>query len=133
MKNRDTIHQPLASLFVISLVTLAVINAVIIWFSLFWAYKWIDIPLHFLGGAVVALGYQSKLLTHRVRYQFSYSFVATLVFVILIGLLWEVYELVVGPRLPGYLTDTLIDLIMDLLGGMVGYLVARPLTRLENV
>jgi hypothetical protein len=107
--------------FILALGTLCLMQAAALMFSLYWIYPNLDIPMHFLGGAVAALGYQSKFFMGKYAPRFSFRLMPTIVFVVAIGLLWEGYELVVGPVLSGHLTDTLIDLLMDTLGGIIGF------------
>lgn len=117
-------------LFVISISVLFAVNTAALMLSLYWVYPWLDIPMHALGGVTVALGYQSRFILSRYKHKLSFGFLATVGFVMLIGVLWEVYEFIVGPLLPGYLLDTLTDLVMDFLGGVLGYIVARAVIRL---
>ncbi len=85
---------------------------------LYWHYMWFDIPMHYLGGAVSAVFVFGFLLHKRV-----YVSVALLV-LIFIG--WEVFEFVFGlPVEANYPLDTAIDLVMDTLGALTVYAVAR--------
>jgi len=97
-------------------------------FYLYWTYRWLDIPIHLLGGVWLGLG--GVWLVHysgyvpRLAARLSTS-AAALLSGILIGLLWEVYEHVVwqvsGYGLPdGYALDTVIDLCMDVTGAFAG-------------
>lgn len=119
--------------FAISITTLAVIDFLAIQFSLFWVYWWFDIPMHMLGGATVALGYQSRFMLKRVVTELSFTLPATILFVMAVGVSWEIYEYVVGAIVPfGYAFDTIKDLTDDFIGGIIGYYVARSLIRLQS-
>ncbi|MCA9365332.1 hypothetical protein KC723_00395 [Candidatus Kaiserbacteria bacterium] len=113
-------------LFLISGITMAIIHGIALELSLYWVYQPLDIPMHFLGGAVSAL----LVFTLRDLGIPGASYVAssltrTMIFVILVMLSWEGFEVVFDIMVEGnYLTDTVIDLVMGFLGGMVGYLVA---------
>lgn len=85
---------------------------------LFWRYTWFDIPMHFLGGATIAVFLVALLMHFRPR-----VFLLGM-FVVAIG--WEIFEYLFGfPREANYYFDTALDLLMDTLGGVVVYIVAR--------
>lgn len=50
--------------------------------------------------------------------------------VLVVGAGWEVYEYVLGASYSGegYLLDTILDFVADLLGGLVGYLLVSKFT-----
>ena len=118
--------------FALSLITLAGLHAAALTFYLYWIYLWFDMPMHVLGGATVALGYQSKFLLGRFSSSLSFTPVGTLLFVFVIGVSWELYEFTLSPALKDfyYFRDTLSDLSMDIIGGTIGYIVARALQKL---
>lgn len=64
--------------------------------------------------------------THFIPYSdFAKSTIALISMVVVVGLLWEIYEVVFGLTFisdPEYLGDTTIDLIMDVVGGFLGTL-----------
>ncbi len=113
--------------FLIALVVLAVTNKIALHFFLFWTVPWIDIPMHMLGGVVVAFGF---LMVFRgyVSGGFARGLITTIVVVFSIGVSWEVFELSGGiTDLTDfwYVFDTIQDLAMDILGGFLGYVCAR--------
>ena len=113
-------------LFAVGLGVLGVAHIVATGFSLYWTYLWLDIPMHALGGALVALGFLTCCATYA-RGDFRRGFCVTLGVVMAVGLVWEVFEyatMIAGPE-PGYVGDTILDLVMDFLGGCAGYLAAR--------
>jgi len=101
---------------------------------LYWTFWWFDILMHFLGGLWVGLfglwfvyvsGYVVGTWKSRVR-----PFWVALGSVVLIGLLWEVYEyanhlIFSVPFLPQYPADTLLDMVMDGVGAVFGWLLYR--------
>lgn len=118
-------------LFTLSVTTLAVLHALALTFYLYWVYLWFDIPMHILGGATVALGYQSRFLISRAAPVLSFGFRATIVAVLFVGGLWEVYEYFVGPPMnTGYVFDTTLDFAMDVVGAGIGYSVAKAVQKL---
>lgn len=85
---------------------------------LYWRYEWFDIIMHFLGGLAIAAILVALLTKFRPA-----SFVLLLA-VVFLG--WEVFEYVFGiPRETNYLFDTSLDLLMDSLGALLVYIVAR--------
>jgi predicted membrane-bound spermidine synthase len=81
----------------------------------FW---WYDIVLHFLGGLWVALAFQwyAHLRERLVL------IIPTICVVLIVGIGWEAFELMIGaPREDNFMFDTSLDILMDVLGGVVGY------------
>jgi len=116
--------------FVLALSTLALIHILALRLYLYWYYVWLDVPVHFLGGIVVAFGvYAARDL--RLPY-FSYlsaTLTCVMVIVVLVMLAWEVFELWAGiPRLDNFVFDTSLDIIAGFLGGITGALIARRLS-----
>lgn len=103
---------------------MAVTHYLAIELFLYWRYPWFDIPMHFIGGCVVALGYLSlrdfiPKLSSR-----WFVFLPTVIFVLVIALLWEIFELAAGITMQeGYLVDTVADVILGLFGGVTAYFV----------
>jgi hypothetical protein len=118
-------------LLLIATSVLLVVHLLAIEFSLYWIYRWLDMPVHLLGGIVVALLLFS-LTDLRVPVPASwYRFGFFMLIVLGFALVWEGYELVIGtlPE-PRYWADTLVDIIMGLGGGAIGYYVGNRLRQL---
>lgn len=121
------LKQPL---FLISFIIISIIGALhylALKFYLYWVFPWFDILMHFLGGLWVGLivmwflffsGFINKNIneTSRVR-----VFYVSILSVLIVGLLWEVFEFYTGVMIleTNYGMDTIIDLIMDILGASV--------------
>jgi hypothetical protein len=119
----------LLTLTMITLSVLATAHIIALQFFLYWKYNWFDIPMHFLGGVCVALGF-GILPFFRIRLKEAYDTLLTYVAVVLVvGLFWEVFEIVGGVNVIDeyFVGDTLIDLLMDILGGMLGYVLVHRL------
>jgi len=111
----------IVSFFVLALI--AVLNYVGIKLSLYWVYRWYDIPMHMLGGLCVTL-FSLSLYSHLNRvfpiivYKINVFYV--LFFTLLVVTIsWEVFELLgqitfVGDR--GYWPDTLDDILNAYMG-----------------
>ncbi|MCK5285797.1 MAG: hypothetical protein KAJ58_01055 [Candidatus Pacebacteria bacterium] len=99
-------------------------------YFLYWRFWWTDIIMHFMGGFWVALfgyyifylsDYREKLKTITQKYSLL---IISFSFVLGIGILWELFELIFAfPLRYGYLFDTVLDLIMDVFGCLVAYLL----------
>jgi hypothetical protein len=112
--------------------TLAVVHISATKFFLYWKYLWFDIPMHFLGGVCVALGLSALPffrihVFERFRTPLIYASVT-----LLVGILWEIFEVTSGIMVidETFVPDTVLDLVMDVLGGLVGYAVAGTLKKL---
>lgn len=120
-------------LFAVALSVLGVAHTAASAFYLYWTYPWLDIPMHALGGAAVALGFLT-CCTGFVRAPLSRSVPATLAVVLVAGIVWEVFEVTARITLPevGQTQDMLYDLAMDLVGGGVGYWSARAVAAFDT-
>lgn len=96
------------------------------YFHLYWRYRWLDIPMHFLGG--VWLGVLGVWYWYAVGSRVARTPVRAMAVAcgtaLLLGLVWEAYEYAVflwgGSALPSnYVGDTILDLLMDLMGALV--------------
>lgn len=99
--------------------------------DLYWKWQWLDSTLHFLGGATVSifflwLYFFSSAFQPQKRGLKHFLLISVLA-VILIGISWEIYELILGEvQISGerYAQDTTMDIIMDFLGALVACLYA---------
>jgi hypothetical protein len=97
---------------------------------LYWTYRWLDIPMHFLGGAWVGLAalwlwYYSGHL-RRKEGPATRPLLVALGGGLAFGLVWEVYEFLIwmfgGAGLPlNYVSDSLLDLVMDASGAVFAF------------
>ncbi len=129
MTSKDTFFYILIFLFVF----LVIFHIISVIFSLYWLIRWIDIPLHFLGGVWLAM---FSIWIFYISDRFSLpkkpyllSLVLILGLVALGGILWEFFEFsfdfVSHKRWLAQLSllDTISDLFFDLLGGFCTYFV----------
>ena len=96
----------------------------------YWTIAWYDIMMHFLGGLWVALAVLWVARTERIAFLVSCRWKSILAAVLVVGILWEVYELLFGLTFvsdPEYWGDTTLDLVMDLIGGAIGIGVSRDI------
>ena len=120
--------------FLIAFSVLAVIHVVAIETYLYWRYLWLDIPVHALGGAVIAL---AAFVPYDFRENLPerwLNLLPVMSLVLIAALTWEFYELQIGF---GYDAkdplDMPIDLVMGLLGGVIGYFVGKRLRSFRYV
>lgn len=98
-------------------------------FFLYWKYLWLDIPVHFLGGVTVALGFAVCVYSRiRIPVQIK-SLLGYMLVVFLVGISWELFEISskISITEPDFIPDTLLDLCMDMLGGVVGYGIVKSI------
>ena len=119
--------------FLIASSVLATLHIIALELFLYWHYEWLDLPMHFLGGSVVALGIFS-LRDFRVPLVKRYvSLIPVTLLVIAVALLWEFYEIMIGiPIELNHEFDTSIDLLLGTLGGIVGYVVGESISNLQD-
>ncbi len=88
-------------------------------------------PMHVIGGVVVALGI---FTLHDLRLWVPKRYLRLLpivLLVLLVAMAWEVYELMIGiPIEQDYVIDTITDLLMGLLGGALGYFIGNSLRKI---
>ena len=109
---------------------IAVLNFISNELYLQWTFWWIDVLLHFLSGATVAMA-TIIVWNHfgRVSKFHKLKIIAVAVFsAFVVGIIWEIYELYFGITFLSdgivYVRDTASDLIMDICGGFFGTLHA---------
>ncbi len=126
---------------VLGLVITLLVHVAAIVFDWYASYDWFDIPMHFLGGlavATLALGAWHSVIK-KINYkqhlspvwQTSIYAIGILGSVALIGIAWEWYEFIFDRLMFTYnadfspaqtsLGDTLADLFLDLLGGLLAF------------
>lgn len=110
--------------------------------SWYWIFKWLDIPMHILGGILAGyfgLWLYSLAIWYKSKYKISIVDLVNkskriwpaIISAIIVGIVWEVIEYYFG--LSGlneiHRTDTLFDLVNDTFGGFLAFLVWKYLSR----
>lgn len=96
---------------------------------LYWSYWWFDILTHFLGGLSGGLAVYWVLFCSGLFWKKPVNFFVMMLFTVacllVAGVAWEVFEYVydIADASEGYLLDTSIDLIMDILGAVSAALI----------
>lgn len=99
-------------------VLLLLLEVLAVRYDLFWHWRWIDIPLHLLGGIVIGMFAAVLFSAARLWY------LPALVFVLIA---WEVFELFANIPQPdsNYPLDTIADLVNGGLGAALAYFYAQ--------
>ncbi|MES3005160.1 MAG: hypothetical protein V4690_03580 [Patescibacteria group bacterium] len=101
-------------------------------FYFYWSISWFDMLMHFLAGVLVAF-FVCLFAHYFTQKGFNNKETLSLVIVtsLLVGIFWEWYELhfQITSLSDGFLyyRDTISDLLLDMLGGAVGFLYAKHL------
>ncbi len=104
--------------------------------SLYWILRWLDIPMHILGGFIAALGViwlaaALLFIRHNQKLSPKKEWLWGIVGVLIIGILWEFLEAAYGlSGLRGVqAVDTIADIINDILGGIIGILFWKRISK----
>lgn len=115
------------TLFILQAFLIAIVGAIHITalrLYLYWLFPWLDIFVHFFGALWVSLAAVWVLTVFHRRTPFMRAFF--ILVVVSVG--WELFEFWGGiPREANFVFDTSLDLLMDALGGILGYFVAERL------
>ncbi|MEK7183610.1 MAG: hypothetical protein AAB776_03180 [Patescibacteria group bacterium] len=135
-----TLRRALTSIFLLLVVHgLAILSG---WYE---NNRWFDIPMHFLGGVVIALLALAiwNLCIQKITFQpelksgwrFLVYVVGILGFVAIVGIAWEWYEFLFDnlvkalsynlPKTQMSIGDTMVDLLLDIAGGLTAFLLFR--------
>jgi len=105
-----------------------IVNFLAVYFSWYWRVPWLDMAMHFSGGfwaagiLVWVFSYWSGPFINIFRRKEFRNIGVVLIGVIVIGLLWEVYEYTAdyfAGRTDYDIIDTISDLMLDLMGGTI--------------
>lgn len=128
---QDTLRKLRGEAYVVVcyLILLFILNNLAVKFSWFWTYRWLDIPFHFVGGAL--LTWLCFLIIAIYRKSFYIPWILALAIPCVLGLIWEMVEVYakVVQMPPGYGLDTAKDLLVDIAGGLVVYALWQKITR----
>jgi hypothetical protein len=92
---------------------------------LYWTYRWVDIPMHILGGIMAGLFTFVFLRITRL----SENTRNLIIGVLLVGIGWEILELLykVDALSTRYWIDTVKDLIDDTIGGLISIYIWKKI------
>ena len=129
---------------VVFILSILVINLMAVKFYWYFSIWWFDMVMHFLGGFWIGLLFiwlfSSKAFSFlRLSFEeINIKFIArTILFVLIIGVYWEAFEIVINNIIVGdkfNILDTLSDVFFDLAGGCFAiiYFSKKVLLKIEN-
>lgn len=87
-------------------------------FYWYWTYWWLDIVMHTAGGIVIGIIVATYVSPRVLR---------IIGLTLLVGVLWEVFEYVLGisQAEPNFQVDSMLDLTMDTVGACLAYGMMR--------
>jgi len=118
-------------LFLVIATTWAGLHNLALFLELYWLYWWFDLPMHFFGGVVVAMGFL-VLADLRLPVRFlTRSLLPMMLAVLAVVIFWELFELWAGIEIQtDFIVDTTIDIVLGVVGGGVGYYLGERLRTL---
>lgn len=116
---------------VLCMLVLLFLNDVAMRLYLFMEYPWFDIPLHFFGGFSVGLASIGliRMVYRSKRYERSPQLLYIIVLTLFVGAGWEYVEYYMDASVAfggNFWFDTVKDLLMDTLGGILSYICFHP-------
>lgn len=112
---------------------IGILNLFATYLYLYWTSWWFDLLMHFLGGFWVSMVILSFWSLFNKNSHKILSFYKTFIWVLIISILWEIFEIWIGATMisdgVAFITDTISDLIMDIIGGILGYLYGSSILR----
>lgn len=113
----------------LTIILIATFHYFSIQYSWYWTYRWLDIPVHIVGGFWVSLSalWVSLHISHidSILGYKRKALLVMLISVIVIAILWEVFELishVTSLSSTIYWQDTLSDISNGFVGGIISFL-----------
>ena len=89
---------------------------------LYWYYTWLDIPMHLLGAFLVMASWFYFSQKAWLFELFKKPIFNPIFILIIIMIAWEIFQLALGkPISSNYVIDTRTDLVVGLIGGILGY------------
>lgn len=114
------------------LVVLFAFNILASELSLYWIYRWFDIPMHFIGGALVCWIWLVGVSWYKKSIDIDW--LQALIGTFVIGVAWEFLEMYmkVAQMVPEYTIDSVKDVFVDMVGGLAAYIVWDLMSRRSN-
>jgi hypothetical protein len=115
------------SIFIFLFSLFALFHQIALTFSLYWYYWWFDILMHFWGG--VLLGVLFYIVIKSRWFNLKPKTLLMVGYLLIVTLGWEFFELLIKfTASNNYWSDTLIDVLMGLIGGLLVHAIARTYT-----
>lgn len=104
--------------------------------SLYWIFRWLDIPMHIFGGFMASLGFiwlaaAILFVSRNLKLSPKKEWFWGILGVVIIGVLWEFLEAAYGlSGLRGMqAVDTIADIVNDIAGGIIGVLFWKRISK----
>lgn len=131
------LKKPLLIEIFIASAAVAVLHKIALTLFLYWTTPWFDILMHFLGGFTIGLiagfaffisGFVKIPRDHLLN-----AFIIIIGTVLIVGLVWELWEVFVGfTDVLNDEVDTIMDVVMDLIGASVAFLYIKKKLWINN-
>lgn len=122
-------------LFVAAITGLLVFDLLAVEHSWYWTHRWLDIPVHAVGGLILSLLFYYLVFSNsRTSSVFGLNrsdrtaVFSTMVFwVLVVAVGWEIVEFIGGRTYlsPQYAVDLFVDISVTCMGALVGYVIVR--------
>jgi hypothetical protein len=103
----------------------------------YFIYKSLDLVLHLMGGFWIAISVLWVISIQKyIVFNTIYKFVYVVISVILVGIVWEVFELKTGntfTTVSNYWRDTYTDMASNIIGGMIAYFYFIRSLKVDNI
>lgn len=124
--------EKLSNLVSVLALVLAIAHILAMKFNLYFTVWWFDIPIHLLGGlwaGMFAVYYYTVTNQHIVGHVPPKKlFIIVISGVLIVGFSWEAFEYFSGYTFTtksNYITDTIIDIVFDIIGGITAWLLVK--------
>lgn len=124
------LQSPFFRILLLFLVSIGILHALGTQLSWYWHFWWLDIVVHFLGGFFIG-GFIIWLLFRGLNWreyvtQKTKIFFTALFAALIVGGLWEVFEIFIGATSPSYsyfMSDTFSDFGADIAGALSAFII----------
>jgi asparagine N-glycosylation enzyme membrane subunit Stt3 len=101
--------------------------------SLYWEIAWFDNLMHFFGGIVLLFVLHTLTDIRVLSKSWMDKIYKTIILVLAVLLGWEILGIaLIGRIKENFITDTSLDVLFGILGSIVGWFIARALTKLDQ-
>ena len=123
------LQKRLLAISLITILFILVFHYLALSYSWYWTFRWLDIPVHIIGGFWVSL--TALWISLKIRHIdgiYGYKRKALLVMlasVLIVAIFWEIFELIIKETSlynTGYWRDSLSDVFNSFVGGMMAFL-----------
>ena len=123
-------QKPFFKEFFILSILIAVFHYIALQYFLYWTVDWFDILMHFLGGFLISIFVIFILYSYsdfeNLKKHKIFLFVLITGLTLAVGLGWELWEVFVGlTNTLKDLNDTILDIVMDMIGSLAAIYYAR--------